>query len=791
MANNTLLRTFLAASILISGTGTFVSMMPQAQAITSIDELSDVDREDWAYDALMDLVEKYNVIEGYPDRTFKGPQAASRYELAAALNALIRQVGRDIARLGAEKADKKDLAMIAKLQEEFKVELKAVQARIAALEERAAKIEAKNEEQDTRLTHLEKLKIHGDVVVGGFADIGGRGANGTPFAGQGSTLPLVNVPPVGNINNTVINLAAPTQEGLSDSISAIGRVRINFDYPVVENEDGEGAIGEGMLHTRVVGAYGRVSPMLSPLDSNRPTTGAGMLSGASRIAADASARNEGIRTSNIQGVNPIGGNPTTTGVVSGSNTRANLYVESAYYTQKFNGGIPFVTDFLPGTNVFPTDDDWGTSFTLSAGLIPWREVFQTSPYTGDETQQFQNTALVNNAAIPVNTVSPMVTMEWHQGLGQWTSMDVKTGISAIDVSDAAGTFGVTGEGKLNYNLGWITDWLDHPGNVYAGGFYIHGRGGSNSLVTTTTGMRSTNTIVPVTALGGPNAPFTFNGTTIAYPIGTTYDDIKDLPDPFNFVGAVRFADIVADDNDNAYGLYAGMSQEIYRGAGAFFSYSVLDTGIQSTLMSALQNGTGRNVLLNKRAGGTLSRRGLNNLSLYGVKQSINGGLEIPMKALHLPWRHEDVFGLGYAMVTPNDAFQTSYAGAIPSLNAAQVQGYTIPELIAILSAAPLRSGANVISPIDGAPQPSGTLPSLLNNWGSTKIDRVLRELLEAQGLPGLTNDQSSEHILEAYYKVQVNDRFSITPSVQFIINRLGDSANDLNTVIGLRSTFMF
>lgn len=794
MARQNVIPALLAASVLMTGFAGAFNYAPSAQAITSVEELSDVDSSSWAYDALKDLVEKYNVIEGYPDKTFRGDHKATRYEMAAALNSLIRAVGKDIARLGAEKADKADLAKLAKLQEEFKTELQALQARTAALEERAAKIEAKNEEQDNRLTVLEKLKIHGDVVVGGFADMGGNGGSGYVPQGQfKGGLGALNLPVPGVVNAGV----ATTNDGLSDAISAIGRVRINLDYPIVEDEDGVGVVGEGNIHTRIIGAYGRVSPMLSGLDQNSyfatgdATNGSGMLSGVTRVASDASVFNEGVRASN----NQFGQ------VVGGSNTRANVYVESAYYTQEFREGLPFVTDFLPGTQLLPEGDDWKTTFKLSAGLMPWRDVFQKSPYAGDETQQFQNTSLVNNAALPVNTVSPMITGEWHQGLGEWNSFDVKAGLSAIDVSDAAGLLGITYEGSWNYNFGWLTDWLDKPGNIYAGGFHIEGRGGSNSLVTGTTGLRGT---LPAGAF--PPGLNTFTGLPTALLAGAyvpNYDTIKNLPIPENYIQALRFGGGfapsptfgVADDDDNVNGFYVGMNQEIHRGAGVFFNYGVIDTGIQSTITSALQNGTGRNTLFNGVSG---TRANVNGNALYGVKQALSFGTEIPMKALHLPWRHEDVLGIGYSMLTPNDAFQTSYTGAIPPIDRPALNALltNVTGSTSLDTTTPAGfTNVNLISAILAAG--GGITPV---NQGTVKIDGGTRQLINDivaanpalfAGVPQLQDNSSNEHVIEAYYNVHVNDRFSITPSVQFIINRLGDNRNDLNTVIGLRSTFTF
>ncbi|MEM8780351.1 MAG: iron uptake porin, partial [Cyanobacteria bacterium P01_G01_bin.49] len=54
--------------------------------VTNISELQDVSPTDWAYEALRSLVERYGCIVGYPDRTFRGNRATSRWEFAAGLN---------------------------------------------------------------------------------------------------------------------------------------------------------------------------------------------------------------------------------------------------------------------------------------------------------------------------------------------------------------------------------------------------------------------------------------------------------------------------------------------------------------------------------------------------------------------------------------------------------------------------------------------------------------------------------------------------------------------------------
>src|SRR5919202_1603402 len=63
---------------------------PMSQ-ITNVTQLRDVSPGDWAYEALRSLVERYGCIAGYPDGTFRGNRATSRYEFAAGLNACLQQ----------------------------------------------------------------------------------------------------------------------------------------------------------------------------------------------------------------------------------------------------------------------------------------------------------------------------------------------------------------------------------------------------------------------------------------------------------------------------------------------------------------------------------------------------------------------------------------------------------------------------------------------------------------------------------------------------------------------------
>ena len=65
--------------------------------VTSVSQFSDVQPTDWAFQALQSLVERYGCIAGYPNGTYRGNRALTRYEFAAGLNACLRQIEKLIA----------------------------------------------------------------------------------------------------------------------------------------------------------------------------------------------------------------------------------------------------------------------------------------------------------------------------------------------------------------------------------------------------------------------------------------------------------------------------------------------------------------------------------------------------------------------------------------------------------------------------------------------------------------------------------------------------------------------
>ncbi|MEQ8972970.1 MAG: iron uptake porin [Coleofasciculus sp. C1-SOL-03] len=121
--------------------------------VTSVGQLRDVSPGDWAYEALRSLVERYGCIAGYPDGTYRGNRALTRYEFAAGLNACLQQIERLIPGGGF---DETELETLRRLIQEFEAELATLGARVDNLEGRVAFLE------DNQFSTTTKLR--GEVI---------------------------------------------------------------------------------------------------------------------------------------------------------------------------------------------------------------------------------------------------------------------------------------------------------------------------------------------------------------------------------------------------------------------------------------------------------------------------------------------------------------------------------------------------------------------------------------------------------------------------------------------------
>ena len=139
---------------------------PQSQ-VTNVNQLRDVSPTDWAYEALRSLVDRYGCIAGFPNQTYRGNQALSRYEFAAGLNSCLNQIERLIASQGS--VGQEDLDTINRLAQEFEAELATIGGRVDELESRTAVLE------DNQFSTTTKL--NGEVIFAiadTFGDIDGE-----------------------------------------------------------------------------------------------------------------------------------------------------------------------------------------------------------------------------------------------------------------------------------------------------------------------------------------------------------------------------------------------------------------------------------------------------------------------------------------------------------------------------------------------------------------------------------------------------------------------------------------
>ena len=131
--------------------------------VTNVNQLRDVAPTDWAYEALRSLVDRYGCISGFPNQTYRGSQALTRYEFAAGLNSCLNQIERLIA--SAPGANESDIAKIQVLSEEFKAELATLDDRIDGAGGKTAALE---DSQFSTTTQLQGEVI--SIVAEAFGD---------------------------------------------------------------------------------------------------------------------------------------------------------------------------------------------------------------------------------------------------------------------------------------------------------------------------------------------------------------------------------------------------------------------------------------------------------------------------------------------------------------------------------------------------------------------------------------------------------------------------------------------
>ena len=136
-----------AAELNLDGVNKYAS----EEQVTSISQFSDVKPTDWAYQALSNLIERYGCVAGYPDGTYKGGRAMTRFEAAALLNACLDRV--------TEVTDE-----LKRLMAEFEQELAVLKGRVDGLEAKVGELEA------SQFSTTTKLRGEVSMILGGVDD---------------------------------------------------------------------------------------------------------------------------------------------------------------------------------------------------------------------------------------------------------------------------------------------------------------------------------------------------------------------------------------------------------------------------------------------------------------------------------------------------------------------------------------------------------------------------------------------------------------------------------------------
>lgn len=139
------------------------------EQVTGVSQLRDVQPGDWAYEAVRSLVERYGVITGYPDGTFRGNRSLTRYEFAAALARILDQI-QALQQQRENYVIQEDVAILDQLRQGFIVELAILRGNVDGLTARTQELELTQFSTTTQL--------RGEVVFGLAAIVTGEDANG-------------------------------------------------------------------------------------------------------------------------------------------------------------------------------------------------------------------------------------------------------------------------------------------------------------------------------------------------------------------------------------------------------------------------------------------------------------------------------------------------------------------------------------------------------------------------------------------------------------------------------------
>ncbi|MDT9198595.1 iron uptake porin [Limnospira fusiformis KN01] len=210
---------------------------PQQSQVTSVSQLSDVQPTDWAFQALQSLVERFGCIAGYPDGTFRGNRALSRYEFAAGVNTCLDRISEIIAAETSDRMTQGELLAVKRLQEEFAAELSLLRQDIRRIDTRLDQIE---NNQFSLTTQLRGEAIF--ALTDAFGEDTGTDQTvfqnrirldfNTSFTGRDLLLTRLQSGNASSFNRGVIGEGTQTFNIVGDTENQVQLERLFYQFPV-------------------------------------------------------------------------------------------------------------------------------------------------------------------------------------------------------------------------------------------------------------------------------------------------------------------------------------------------------------------------------------------------------------------------------------------------------------------------------------------------------------------------------------------------------------------------------
>lgn len=218
---------------------------PMAAMAAPQGQFGDVQPTNWAYQAILNLRDKYGCAVGFPDGTFRAGEPATRAQLAALTNACLDEI--------TSYADAKDAALASALR----AEIGSVGDRVGALEAAAAR-KAQGVGNYVGLgVLLNKQGVEGD----------GKGVDSTI---SGATLQgRYAVKTFANQNAVSIRPYINAVAGPNSNIGAAGGATLSYDFRISKAQS-------GVSRANVYAGVGYQTPFVNDTQSNaQPAVGTG------------------------------------------------------------------------------------------------------------------------------------------------------------------------------------------------------------------------------------------------------------------------------------------------------------------------------------------------------------------------------------------------------------------------------------------------------------------------------------------------------------------------------------